>query len=156
MLKRRLIPLLVALVPPFVVLAVLLAQRSIPAAEASDLYRRYEHSEHVAATFLRNFPANDSVSVDVTLLKAQDSTTWANLVIELCHDGNREDFLPGEIFFKPIPKEDAAKIPNDELKNDYIIISCLSELTIGIFHLENVQQQKTIIDRYINNLITKN
>ena len=62
MLKRRLIPLLIALVPPFVVLAVLLAQRSIPAAEASDLYRRYEHSEHISATFIKDLSTTPSAS----------------------------------------------------------------------------------------------
>lgn len=154
--KRHYISLAVVVAGLAFCAVLLVHPRQLPLSECSEVYQKYKDVEGVDASFIKDFPANDSVSVDVTLLKAQDSTTWANLVIELCHDGNCEDFLLGEIFFKPIPKEDAEKIPNDELKNDYIIISCLSELTIGIFHLENVQQQKTIIDRYINNLIIKN
>lgn len=156
MLRRYFIPLLIAVVPSCVVLLVMLSQRSLTAGEASDFYRRYEHNEHVSVTFLKDFPIDDTLSVDVTLLQVQDSITWANLVIELCHNGNPEDYLPGDIFFKPIPKKDSEKIPDGELKNDCIIISSSPELTIGIIHLRNLQQQKRIIDSYIHTLQTKN
>ena len=50
-----------------------------PSHYVSDLYRHYEHNPHIQATYLRNFPVNDTLFVDVTLLQATDSTGWETL-----------------------------------------------------------------------------
>lgn len=151
MLKRRLIPLLIALVPPFVVLAVLLAQRSIPAAEASDLYRRYEHSEHISATFIKDFPVDDTLCVDVTLLQATDSAGWEAL---------RRDFnvptLPEHFLALIEDKDDnvmSYKASSDYkelfeemgIKEEYVIAISYIKHNIGVFHTITESQQKAVL-----------
>ena len=51
----------------------------VPRMGVSDLYRRYEGNPHLDVTYLRNFPVNDTLSVDVTLLQARDDEGWDTL-----------------------------------------------------------------------------
>ena len=54
--------------------------RQLPESECSEVYRRYAHVEGVEAAFVKGFPINDTVAVDVTLLHAADSAGWVYLI----------------------------------------------------------------------------
>jgi len=45
-----------------------------------EVYHRYAHKEGVEAAYVRGFPINDTISVDVTLLRALDSAGWDYLM----------------------------------------------------------------------------
>ena len=49
---------------------------NIRGVEPSCLYRQWEHVDGVQATFIHNYPVNDTVSIDVTLLQATDPAGW--------------------------------------------------------------------------------
>ena len=73
--------------------------------EVSDLYRHYRDNPHLSVTFLRNFPVNDTLTVDVTILAALDSTGW--------------DTLKADFNIKPLPD-----IVQKEIDNGRDIITC--------------------------------
>ena len=54
--------------------------RTLPESQCSEVYRRYAHVPGVEAAFVKGFPINDTVAVDVTLLRATDSAGWAYLM----------------------------------------------------------------------------
>ena len=51
-----------------------------PSHYTSDLYRRYEHNDHIRATEIHNFQVNDTLRVDVTLLQASTDSAWYALL----------------------------------------------------------------------------
>ena len=53
--------------------------RTVPLEECSGIYQRYHDNPHVAATFLKDFRVNDTVTVDVTLLEAKDDEGWEEM-----------------------------------------------------------------------------
>lgn len=54
--------------------------RTLDPEECSELYLRYEHNPHINATELHDFPIDDTLAVDVTILQAIDSTGWDDLM----------------------------------------------------------------------------
>lgn len=52
----------------------------LPRWQVSDIYRRYEHVDGIAASYIHNFPVNDTLTLDVTLLEATTDSGWAVLV----------------------------------------------------------------------------
>ena len=54
--------------------------RQLPESQCSEVYRRYAHVPGVEAAFVKSFPINDTLGVDVTLLRAADSAGWDFLV----------------------------------------------------------------------------
>ena len=54
--------------------------RTLTEEQCSEVYRRYAHVEGVEAAFVKGFPINDTLGVDVTLLRAADSAGWDFLV----------------------------------------------------------------------------
>ena len=124
--------------------------RTVPMEECSEAYRRYADSEHVVAAFLRDFPVNDTVCVDVTLLEARDSLGWERLqkdfnvtppppeVIEILGED-----LDG-VWVWLAPKNNYA-LPMDSvlLNNDVISISYENK-SICIFDTESETQMDAV------------
>lgn len=124
----------------------------VPRMGVSDLYRRYEGNPHLDVTYLRNFPVNDTLAVDVTLLQARDDEGWDIL---------KEDFRvvpPLEFIQKKIdsgkdivevslaPKDDPT-LPMDKkniLKNNVVGVSRLKR-TISIFTTDTKEQQLAVM-----------
>ena len=55
--------------------------RTLPESQCSEVYRRYAHVPGVEAAFVKGFPINDTLGVDVTLLRATDSAGWDSLMM---------------------------------------------------------------------------
>ncbi|MCQ2297876.1 MAG: hypothetical protein MJZ51_04555 [Bacteroidales bacterium] len=60
-------------------LAVKLWPRTVPFDRCSAIYRHYAGIEGIDASFIKDFKINDTLFVDVTLLEAKDSASWATL-----------------------------------------------------------------------------
>lgn len=48
----------------------------VPMRQVSSLYLRYEHAEGIAASYIHNYPINDTLCLDVTLLEALSDSGW--------------------------------------------------------------------------------
>ena len=55
----------------------------LPMLQVSDIYRRYEHVDGIAASYIHNYPVNDTLTLDVTLLEVSDSAVWEQVCEEL-------------------------------------------------------------------------
>lgn len=124
----------------------------VPRMGVSDLYRRYDGNPHLDVTYLRNFPVNDTLSVDVTLLQARDDEGW-DILKEDFRVKPLPDFVEKEIkkgkdyvVVRLAPKTDP-KQPidtTDILKNNVIGMSRLKR-TISIFTTDTKEQQLAVM-----------
>ena len=78
------IVLLACLLVAGLALAVIRCPRTVPERECSEVYKRYHKVEGVRATYIKNYPLNDTLTIGVTLLEATDSAGWEWLMEELC------------------------------------------------------------------------
>ena len=120
----------------------------LPGARVSDPYRRYEDNPHLDVTFLRNFPVNDTLAVDVTLLQALDDEGWdtlrADFKIEPLPDFLQSKIAEGEdivsVFLAPKGDPSLPMDTTDLLNNNVVGISQLKH-TVCVFDTESEAQQ---------------
>ena len=149
--KRHLLPLVIVLVPLAATVLWAWTPRTVPPERVSDLYRRYEHNPHLTVAYIEDFPLNDTLTVDVTVLTAIDDEGW--------------DALAGDFHIPPLPefmqkKIDAGKdivsirltpkiAPGQPMdttdlpKNNVIVISRKNH-TISIFNTDTEEQQDAV------------
>lgn len=149
--RRWMITLL--LLPVAVLVTALATYRihTVPTSQCSELYRQYRHLEGVKASYIKDFPVNDTLRLDVTLLQAADSAAWERL---------KEDFgivqWPDNVVALLRCNEDIVQISiaASDYKEHYkgldikeidIIAGAFRKQTISVFHLETTEQQHAVI-----------
>lgn len=124
----------------------------VPRMGVSDLYRRYEGNPHLDVTYLRNFPVNDTLSVDVTLLQARDDEGWdtlrADFRIPELPDHIQKRIAEGKDLTGVclVPKSDPT-LPMDTVditRNNVLGVSPLKR-TISIFTTDTKEQQLAVM-----------
>lgn len=141
----------IAIVAVIEVLAIALVQQwryIFPSHEVSEIYTRYENTDGIDASFIKDFRVNDSVFIDVTLLEAIDSTGWdilkrdfevASLPPELQQlVDNGEDL----VFTKSIPKSEMDK---SDFPNDLLAISHMIH-TVTVFHINSEIEKYAVLN----------
>ena len=125
-------------------------QSVVPYWQCSEVYKRYHKVEGVRATYIKNYPLNDTLTVGVTLLEATTDSGWAVL---------QEDFgvpvIPKE--FEELFYGDSNRVSvkgyhkcvpicsnGDTLADDLIAIS-LFKHTIAYFEVQDNGQLKAIL-----------
>ena len=78
--KHRVIAILIILAAVAATVTWRLRPRQLPNEECSAIFLRYKDNDHIKTAFIKDFPINDSITVDVTTLQATDSVGWATLV----------------------------------------------------------------------------
>ena len=129
--------------------------------EVSDLYRRYDHTPHIRATELHDFPVNDTLAVDVLLLQATDSLGWETLKT----DFNIVTLSPqalqmlinnkSSVGVRMTPKNDIGA-PGDtvNLDNNYLLAIDNLEHSVGIFYTKNDQEREQTWHYHLYNFKT--
>lgn len=156
--KRRWIITLLLL--PFVVLAVLFLTRNlhtVPPDECSDVYRKYKDTPGIKASFIKDYPLDDTTTIDVTSFTALDTASWRWLRTQFGF--GKSDFStmePGCIFSRIAPKGhyDQPTDQSNPMKNDKIIGSGYDR-TIEIFHITDTNQIE-LFSKYMLNKISNN
>jgi len=153
--KRRVISVAVCLMVAALVLVVKYHPRTVPVEECSQIYRDYADNPHIAVAFIKDFPVNDTLSVDVTTLQATTDSAWCALLLdfgtpqEMIDDYNsNKEFNEGEdastiiLFYRD--KNDLKKrIPNNH-PDSRLVIASYNRRTLCIFMTED-NKQKDII-----------
>ena len=146
-------------------------RRTLPESQCSEVYRRYAHVPGVEAAFVKGFPINDTVAVDVTLLHATDSAGWAFLVdtFHISKDRiKRAKVMPDYRVFewqvvRGQPETKAVlkginRIPNLTKDDVELCICDFQEKEISIFHAQNAKEIDAIrnynFDKMTNKKIT--
>lgn len=145
---RHYIALALTLVGVALVVAMLMLPRPLPPDECSDIYRQYKDTPGIKASFIKDYPINDTTTIDVAMLQAQDSTTWVDNLKQLHKIGKEEEFNPQKISFKILPYSES---PTDTCTK-IMVVGYSVDLTIGVFYMKNKQQFDAIFDKYFDYL----
>lgn len=140
-------------------------ERPLPASECSEAYRRYAGREGLDASFLKDYPVNDSVAVDVTLIRATDSASWYNLLCDF-HVSQELLDLRETIHFVQF------RIPYVNLRGDFpetkptnadsadfepmVVVARFDRHEICIFQTNNQLEYHGVTDRIYNDMMKNN
>ena len=131
----------------------------VPYWQCSEVYKRYAHTKGIRATYIKNFPLNDTLTVGVTLLEATTDSGWARL---------QEGF--GIIPYPPevlaiidtnavetwfAPKDDLSKPMDSILTNNDIIAVHRNGRKVAIFEIVTEQQINSIFNYNVEHLKNK-
>lgn len=128
----------------------------LPERQVSDIYRRYAHSDGIAASYIHNFPVNDTLTLDVTLLEATTDSGWAVLVRDFEMDELSSllqmliDRGENMVFSRLIPKSR----PSASAENDVLAYSYTTR-TVSIFHLANDEEKHAVLYHNIKKSINQ-
>jgi hypothetical protein len=119
-----------------------------PQQQVSDLYRCYEHADGIAASYIHNYPVNDTLSLDVTLLEATTDSSWQVLCADFAISRVVEEMVqinPDLVFCRQVSRHDYTQViygdhPNAEL----LTISCSSK-TLAIFHTHTPTEIRAVL-----------
>lgn len=137
------------------------AVRLWPRMTVSDLYRVYADQPGIDATFLRNFPLNDTLKVDVTLLQATDSAGWERLKEEFGMPELPESYVnlackDKDLVITYIASSDyKSAYKGMGVEEDDMIAGAYKKKQISVFHLENEQQQNAVLHYNIRKSLKK-
>ena len=140
----------------------------VPYWKCSEVYRRYAHVEGVEAAFVKGFPINDTLGVDVTLLRAADSAGWAymmeafNIPKELLQLVKlRPEFRKSErVVLRDHPEIGAAyegENPDSGLTADDVEVCAIDylEREVCVFHTRNAEEVAIILDYNFDDMTTE-
>ena len=138
------------------VLAVRYLSGVVPYWRCSEVYRRYAHVEGVEAAFVKGFPINDTLGVDVTLLRATDSAGRAYLM-EAFHISEgmvkeAEENPLANIWMSQSLKDtpETRYIPSDSIScadsDIEIIAKAMNEREICIFHTRGAGERVAVLN----------
>ena len=126
--------------------------RLFPSLYATDAYRTYADRPGIDATCLHNFPLDDTLTIDVTILQATDSLGWETLkkdfnVHELDeHTQRKIDCGIDIVTMRLAPKKDPT-LPmdtTDRLNNNAVAVSRLHH-TVSVFRTNTLEEQHAIL-----------
>ena len=169
--KKSHIILLITVVSATVIVGVRLAfflSGVVPYWKCSEVYRRYAHVEGVEAAFVKGFPINDTLGVDVTLLRAADSVGWAylteafNIPVEVLQyaETNPEFRSSENLVCRGSPETRVAvqgkdRTPNLTLDDVELLAIDYQEKEFCIFHTQNAMEVMAVrsynCEKMINN-----
>ena len=132
--------------------------RTVPFDECSPLYRQYAGHEGIEASYVRDYPIDDTTLVDVTLLSATTDSAWESL----CHDFILPEF-PDMVIEKIIhghsvtqwtaSKDNPQIVATPTSTSDYDLVAIAPQVEIiYIFHPENESQTDAIITKLVTEL----
>ena len=123
--------------------------------QCSKLYWQYRGQEGIKATYVKQYPVDDTTLVDVTLLHATTDSAWVKLCQETFSynypDSIKEEILHGKAVTLRVASEDNIRktvIPTDTTRCNVVFYSAKTKHLI-VFRTENKAQVLKI-----NNKIT--
>ena len=154
---------------PLVVLGILalvkLFPRTVPLDECSPLYRQYAGHEDIEATFVKDYPVDDTTLVDVTLLHATTDSAWESLCIaftpyefsdsnkyinNLIHDTT-------SVTFRAVSKDDCRTKVNPSISEKHNSVFMAAKMrAICIFHINKKEQSDILIDIMLEHFLSSN
>ena len=131
----------------------------LPERHVSDLYRRYHNADGIAASYIHNFPVNDTLTLDVTLLEATTDSAWQALcadfaIIDIVEAIEQAD--PHVVFSRQISRHDYTQVLlGDSPDAECLAISCDSK-TFSIFHTRNAAERHAVFHHNFKKTINQN
>ena len=138
--------------------------RQLPLAECSEVYRQYRHLPGVRAAFIRQMPINDTLRLDMTLLEAEDSAAFADLLRAM---GKSEEYIRDMATLRTMYektdngynvrhsgrclKGHPADPPDSDPKNNEVVSFFAVRMCIAVFHTHTQQEIQTVLYKSFHN-----
>ena len=120
----------------------------LPRHRVSPLFERYEHSDGIAASYIHNYPVNDTLTLDVTLLEATTDSAWQALCADFALSDiveNIEQTAPNIVFLRQVSRHNYTQVVlGDSPDAECLAISCDSK-TLAIFHTHNMKELRAVV-----------
>ena len=144
---------------------IVLTPRTVPFDECSPLYRQYAGHEDIEATFVKDYPVDDTTLVDVTLLHATTDSAWESL----CHEFVPYEFADSNkyinnlihdttsITFRAVSKDDCRTKVNPSISEKHNSVFMAAKMrAICIFHINKKEQSDILIDIMLEHFLSSN
>ena len=147
--------LLLCLLAATVPAALVYRSHTLPLSQCSELYRSYLGNPHIRAAFIKDFPINDTLSVDALTLQADSDSAWCELMTDfgmskilIARFKTHKELYIGEnvnsIIMYYIDKNDIKKrMPNTD-PNSRLVIGSHTKRSLCIFITEDSNQKDLI------------
>lgn len=114
-----------------------------PRSDDASLSRHYNHIPGIKATYFKDYPINDTLTINVTLLQALDSTAWSTLR----NDFNIAELDPAlqqlidsgldPIFTRRVNKNDYKQSADSTCPNPQLLAISYRSRSLSVFHVTN-------------------
>ena len=137
--------------------------RTLPESQCSEIYRRYAHVPGVEAAFVKGFPINDTLGVDVTLLRATDSAGWDFMIdafglpTEVLETVKESSEFNIWVWRSPKNEPEKRIILSSQNKDSIleIVVISFAEHQIGIFHSGSKEEEDAIMNYNLDRTTNK-
>ena len=132
--------------------------------QCSKLYWQYRGQEGIEASYVKQYPVDDTTLVDVTLLHATTDSAWESL----CHEFVPYEFADSNdytnklihdttsVTFRAVSKDDyRVKVTPDTANNYDCFTLTAKQKSICIFHTKNEEQLLPIMDKMVTQILLK-
>ena len=133
--------------------------------QCSKLYWQYRGQEGIEASYVRDYPVDDTTLVDVTLLHATTDSAWESLCIaftpyeftdsnkyinNLIHDTT-------SVTFRAVSKDDCRTKVNPSISEKHNSVFMAAKMrAICIFHINKKEQSDILIDIMLEHFLSSN
>ena len=131
-----------------------------PRSNDASLSRHYNHIPGIKATYFKDYPINDTLSINVTLLEALDSTAWSTLR----NDFNIAELDPAlqqlidcgldPLFTRRVNKDDYTQSVDSTCPNSQLLAFSYKSQSVTLFHITNEKELHAVLyhnfDKTIN------
>ena len=126
--------------------------------QCSKLYWQYRGQEGIEASYVKQYPVDDTTLVDVTLLRATTDSAWERVcpsfIPSIYTEGEKDTIIHSySVTHWPATEDSPQTIVNPTTTNQFIFITITPPLkTICIFHIETIAELNAIIEYKIHEL----
>ena len=133
--------------------------------QCSKLYWQYRGQEGIEASYVKQYPVDDTTLVDVTLLHATTDSAWESLCIaftpyeftdsnkyinNLIHDTT-------SVTFRAVSKDDCRTKVNPSISEKHNSVFMAAKMrAICIFHINRKEQSDILIDIMLEHFLSSN
>ena len=117
-----------------------------PRSDDAALSRHYNHIPGIKATYFKDYPINDTLSINITLLQALDSAGWRTLR----NDFNIAELDPAlqqlidsgldPLFTLRVNKDDYTQSVDSTCPNSQLLAFSYTSQTVTLFHVTNKEE----------------
>ena len=132
-----------------------------PRSDDASLSRHYNHIPGIKATYFKDYPINDTLSINITLLQALDSAGWRTLrndfnIAEL--DPALQQLIDSSLdplFTHRVNKDDYTQSVDSTCPNSQLLAFSYKSQTVTLFHVTNKDELHAVIYHNIDKSINQ-
>lgn len=127
--------------------------RTVPLSKCSEVYQRYHDTPGIQASFIKNKQINDTLRLDMTILEAEDSLAFANMLKSmgksdeyitdiLSLGGNTDKCYSGTFRRRELGSLGDSDDANNEVRSVFPV-----RMTVAIFHTRTAEELKAVLQK---------